>query len=104
MFRARAMLQRSVARLAIAVVGVVGQAACGAASNLAGPSAAPAMSYLLVAPLKSNNTYLMDLNGQLVHEWQGSHLPGLSVYLLPNGNLLRASSLGPDAFPAAGGN
>jgi hypothetical protein len=62
------------------------------------------MSYVLVAPTKSNNTYLMDLNGQLVHEWKGSNIPGLSVYLLPNGHLLRANSLGQGAFPGAGGN
>lgn len=104
MLRRRTIVPNTVGRLALAMVGVVGQMACSAASNVTEASAAPQMSYVLVAPLKSTNTYLMDLNGQLVHEWRGSAVPGLSVYLLPNGNLLRANSLGLGAFPAAGGN
>jgi hypothetical protein len=100
-------LRNTAARLALAVAASVGQLACGA-TGLTDPTAAgtaaSAMSYVLVAPLKSNNTYLMDLDGQLVHEWHGSAIPGLSAYLLPNGHLLRASSLGLGAFPAAGGN
>jgi hypothetical protein len=35
----------------------------------------------------------MGLDGQKLHEWPTSYAPGYSVYLLPNGNLLRATSL-----------
>ncbi len=35
-------------------------------------------------------SYLIDNCGQVVHEWTSAFLPGNAVYLLPNGNLLRA--------------
>ncbi|MGS2727298.1 aryl-sulfate sulfotransferase [Psychroserpens sp. BH13MA-6] len=37
-----------------------------------------------------NNAYLLNNCGQVVNEWSSAYLPGNSVYLLPNGNLLRA--------------
>ena len=37
-------------------------------------------------------TYLINNCGQVINEWTSEFLPGNSVYLLPNGNLLRASS------------
>ncbi|MEN8887096.1 MAG: aryl-sulfate sulfotransferase [Winogradskyella sp.] len=38
-------------------------------------------------------TYLINNCGEVVNEWNSTHLPGSSVYLLPNGNLLRAGRL-----------
>ena len=39
----------------------------------------------------NTTTYLIDNTGQVVHSWTGSkYEPGQSVYLLPNGHLLRA--------------
>ena len=35
-------------------------------------------------------SYLIDNCGQVVHQWTSAFLPGNAVYLLPNGNLLRA--------------
>ncbi|MDT7831853.1 aryl-sulfate sulfotransferase [Flavobacteriaceae bacterium S356] len=35
-------------------------------------------------------SYLIDNCGQVVHEWTSAFTPGNAVYLLPNGNLLRA--------------
>src|SRR3989475_1728042 len=48
---------------------------------------------ILFSPIASTSVYLMSLDGQLLHEWKTSDPPGYSVYLLPNGNLLRANSL-----------
>lgn len=45
--------------------------------------------YTLYAPLRSPSTYLVDLDGKVVHEWKAKNAPGQSVTLLPNGNLLR---------------
>ncbi|WP_258691434.1 aryl-sulfate sulfotransferase [Tenacibaculum aquimarinum] len=36
------------------------------------------------------NTYLINNCGQVINKWESDFLPGNSVYLLPNGNLLRA--------------
>jgi hypothetical protein len=99
-----ARLARAGLPLKAAILAVGSQMACAGAPGVTGPSATPLASYVLVAPLKSTSTYLMDLDGQLVHEWKGTHVPGLSVYLLPDGHLLRANSLGPGSFPSAGGN
>ncbi|MEH6536451.1 MAG: aryl-sulfate sulfotransferase [Psychroserpens sp.] len=37
-----------------------------------------------------NNAYLFNNCGEVVNEWNSTYPPGNSVYLLPNGNLLRA--------------
>jgi hypothetical protein len=47
--------------------------------------------YTLFAPNASSSTFLIDIHGKQVHSWQSSHRPGLSVYLLENGNLLRTA-------------
>jgi hypothetical protein len=47
--------------------------------------------YTIIAPLKSTSTYLIDMNGQIVHEWQSSYTPTFGIYLLANGHLLRAA-------------
>ena len=47
--------------------------------------------YTLFAPKHNTATYLIDNKGQVVHSWMASkNEPGQSVYLLENGNLLRA--------------
>lgn len=46
--------------------------------------------YVLFSPLYSTSTYLIDKCGRQVHSWRSQYNPGRSVYLLPNGNLLRA--------------
>src|SRR5207245_3427326 len=48
---------------------------------------------VLFSPIAPTSVYLISLDGQLLHEWKTSDPPGYSVYLLPNGNLLRANSL-----------
>jgi hypothetical protein len=48
---------------------------------------------ILFSPIASTSVYLMTLDGQQLHEWRTDDPPGYSVYLLPNGNLLRANSI-----------
>lgn len=61
--------------------------------------------YTLFTPLASNETYLINNCGQLVHQWSSSSFPGNSVYLLENGNLLRSGKItNPDiTFGGVGG-
>lgn len=49
--------------------------------------------YTLFAPLNSTTTYLIDINGNLVHSWESNYKPGNSVYLLENGHLLRTGTV-----------
>lgn len=45
--------------------------------------------YTLVAPSESKTTYLVDLDGEIAHEWRTDFTPGLQVELLESGQLLR---------------
>jgi len=47
--------------------------------------------YTLFAPNRSTITYLIDNCGFVVNEWLSDQVPELSVYLLEDGSLLRAS-------------
>jgi len=47
--------------------------------------------YVLFAPLNSKQTYLIDKCGRQLHQWESAYYPCRSVYLLPNGHLLRAA-------------
>ena len=47
-----------------------------------------AAGYVLYSPLPSGTTYLLDTEGRAVHTWESDYAPH-SLYLLPNGNLLR---------------
>ncbi len=49
--------------------------------------------YTLFAPLQSGTVYLVDMDGVVVHSWTGDRAPGVSVYLLDGGNLLRTLRL-----------
>ncbi|MGB3608289.1 aryl-sulfate sulfotransferase [Psychroserpens sp.] len=40
-----------------------------------------------------NNAYLINNCGEVINEWNSAYRPGNAVYLLPNGNLLRAGLL-----------
>jgi len=51
--------------------------------------------YTLFAPLFSKTTYLIDMQGRVVHTWECEFPPGLSAYLLENGHLLRTAAVGP---------
>lgn len=47
--------------------------------------------YTLFAPNLAKVTYLIDNNGNLVHQWESDFIPGMSAYLLEDGHLLRAA-------------
>ncbi len=58
--------------------------------------------YVLFAPLHSKTTYLIDKCGKQVHTWKSAYPPGQSVYLLPNGDLLRTANDSNKTFKGGG--
>lgn len=58
--------------------------------------------YTLVTPNLSNNVYLIDMEGNVVHKWETAGKPGLYAELLPNGNLLRGIRFDPKPVPFGG--
>jgi hypothetical protein len=54
--------------------------------------------YTLLAPIMSRMIYLLDMQGRVVHTWEGEVPGNLSVYLLPNGHLLRYGRLAEQPF------
>lgn len=57
--------------------------------------------YTLVAPQEATSTYLIDMDGNVVNEWLSDY-GCFYAELLPNGNLVRHSTL-PDVYPSFGG-
>ena len=50
--------------------------------------------YTLFAPMMNcKTTYLIDMEGNVVHKWESEYTPGMYAILLPNGNLLRGGVL-----------
>jgi len=58
--------------------------------------------YTLFNSNGSKNTYLIDNCGVKVYEWNSNFNPGLSVYLLNDGNLLRTNRLNNSTFNGGG--
>lgn len=48
--------------------------------------------YTLFSPERNHNVYLINNCGELVNQWIFDERPGLTAYLLENGNLLRAGN------------
>ena len=65
-------------------------------------TAASAPGYTLFAPMSYNITYLINNNGELVQSWPSQYRPGLAVYILENGDLLRTRRLQGQLFQAGG--
>jgi hypothetical protein len=59
--------------------------------------------YTLFAPINSTMTYLIDMKGRLVHSWPGSSTPGMGVYLLSGGRLIRSELASNPNFVVGGG-
>ena len=59
--------------------------------------------YTLFAPEYSTETYLIDYDNNVFFSWNSTYRPGMSAYLLKNGNILRASYLGGHSIFYAGG-
>jgi hypothetical protein len=53
--------------------------------------------------MSDTTTYLIDKCGYVVHKWNGKYRPGLSVYLLPNGKLLKSGFDKTSPFSTSGG-
>lgn len=63
-----------------------------------------AEGYTLLAPMRSQDTLLIDNEGSVVHSWTSNYSPGLSAYLLEDGTLMRtASPTGPSQSFDVGG-
>src|SRR5690606_3267065 len=62
----------------------------------------PIDEYVLLAPLRSLETWLLDDRGRTVHRWTSDH-PPLAAELLPGGRLLRLAQV-PNARFTAGGS
>jgi hypothetical protein len=58
--------------------------------------------YVLFAPNRSTDTYLIDKCGHQVHKWSSQYQPGQSAYLLSDGILLRTGKLPNSGFNAGG--
>jgi hypothetical protein len=58
--------------------------------------------YVLFSPIVSNNSYLIDKCGYLIHTWTSTHHPGQSVYLNEDGTLLRPGSTNNSVFTSGG--
>ena len=50
--------------------------------------------YTLFTPELSKKIFLIDSNGNVVHEWTSKHRQGLGTYLLENGNVIRSDAAG----------
>ncbi|MBE0690971.1 MAG: aryl-sulfate sulfotransferase, partial [Anaerolineae bacterium] len=54
---------------------------------------AVADGYVLLSIIQSKDILLISNDGRIVNKWGSDHYAGQAAYLLPNGNLLRTSSL-----------
>jgi hypothetical protein len=70
--------------------------------GLAIKEAGVAPGYVLIPPLASGTTYLIDNDGQIVHEWK-SELGPSGCYLMDDGSLLRCGRLVDPPFFHGGG-
>jgi hypothetical protein len=60
---------------------------------------AAAPGYTLFAPMQYTTTYLIDDSGMLCHSWPSRWMPGRSVVLLENGDLLHSCFMAPAPNP-----
>ena len=65
-------------------------------------SADTSSGYTLFSPQLTTGTYLIDNFGRLINSWSSDKNAGLSVYLLPDGSILRCESLQNMSFNGGG--
>ena len=58
--------------------------------------------YTLLAPKHNNAVFLINNDGQIVHQWKSEYFPGQSVYLKPDGNLLHTCMTHNRSFTGGG--
>jgi hypothetical protein len=63
----------------------------------------PFEGYTLFSPLSSTKTFLINNDGEIVHEWKSDSFLGHGVYLLENGNLIRSCLPRPNPRFISGG-
>jgi hypothetical protein len=63
-------------------------------THVIGAYGTPSPGLTLYAPMFEQTAYLIDQDGTVVNSWFAGETPGLSIYLLPNGNVLRTMSIG----------
>ncbi len=68
-----------------------------------GPALAQSDGYTLFAPMQSTTTYLIDMDGQVVHTWDNPSTAASCVYLLEDGTILRPYYTENLAFPGTYG-
>ncbi|MED5330463.1 MAG: hypothetical protein VX916_04150, partial [Planctomycetota bacterium] len=56
----------------------VGVLSCSAGGDVAAATDGPFEGYTLFAPLRSKTTYLVDMEGEVVHQWEADLTPGNS--------------------------
>jgi len=88
------------ARVAASTILLAALVGCGGSAVTMGST----VPVILFSPIASTSVFLMSLDGQELHEWHTDYAPGYSVYLLPNGNLLRATSIPDRPFSALQGS
>lgn len=59
--------------------------------------------YTLIAPFGGKDTFLIDLNGDVVHSWTTERTPSQAAYLLDDGCLLRTTKIPNVTFNVKGG-
>ena len=61
--------------------------------------------FTIVSPMFATGVYLIDMDGEVVHQWDTDLVPGKYAYLLDNGNLLWSgqTNLGPKPAGGKGG-
>lgn len=59
--------------------------------------------FILFAPMSHQTTYLINREGQLVHQWESEFVPGLTAYLAEDGSLYRAGRVTDATYINSGG-
>lgn len=66
-------------------------------------TAAASPGYTLIAPFGGQQTFLIDLQGRVVHTWTTQLQPSQAAYLLEDGSLLRTAKVPSQTFQIPGG-
>jgi len=63
----------------------------------------PYEGYTLFGPEYSTYTFLIDMDGKIIHYWKSAYIQGFGTYLLENGDLLRLDEFGGNSAFMSGG-
>ena len=83
---------------------VLGETVCSLATIGYGVPAPPPTGdgYTLYTPLNDTETYLIDMDGNVVHEWASPYTAGATAQLTEAGHLLRLARVGNSIFTGGG--